>query len=352
MIDTMRFRIALNEHQYECIRRASIQLEKRNNANDSTIFRILRQDLPIGSYNRNVNLFVNEDKECFLEFSVPKFAMGHNIYMVAPEEVPKLLEKLCGKLKREFRDFPEVIFWEVMRIDLCYAWKLRSHDVAARVMEALQKLEVARKKKSSYASSVMFIAPTMSLKFYLKDDEFYAHDFKELKRLGFTDEAYELYEKSKGVLRFEITMRKKQIDRVLPYYDLFNSSAIEVLLKKALTSVLHGANEAITLDEVADRLVTQYGKKRGFHLYSFYKVYYGEPNGRTKLKRYLARSTVYANLRYLAKANVGLQIDHIPDDFNLRVPSEYSVNELHPPTGGVATPVIVTPDKRLINWTL
>ena len=97
---------------------------------------------------------------------------------------------------------------------------------------------------------------------------------------------------------------------------------------------MHGASEAVSLDEVCQRLVDKYGKKKGFHLYSFYKVYYGESNGRTKLKKYLARWSIWYNLQQLSKAGIGLQVDFVPEDFNLTIPSDYSVNELHPAGAG------------------
>jgi len=135
------------------------------------------------------------------------------------------------------------------------------------------------------------------------------------------------------VLRFEVTLRKKQLDRI-GTRELYTSEFVQAYLQKYLHQVLHGAVEATTLDEVADRLVRKYGKTKGLHLYSFYRVYYGEPNGRKKLLRYLTRQKVWYNLKQLSNANVGLHIDHIPDDFNITIPSSYATNQLPPPTGG------------------
>jgi len=217
-------------------------------------------------------------------------------------------------------------------------------------MSALQKLEVVKKKKSVYSSSVMWLGTTKSYKFYLKDDEFYAHDFKELKKLGFHEEAYNLYQQSQGVLRFEITLRKQAIAKILPYYDIFRFESIEAILQKSLREILHSNGQAVLLDEIAQKLVDKYGKAKGIHLYGFYKVYFGEYNGRTKLKKYLKRGAVWYNLKKLSEANVGLET-HLEDtNFNLTIPSEYIVNALPPPKGGgKKETVLVTPSQRSIK---
>lgn len=330
MIDTMRFRVELTQKQYDCIRRKSTELAKRDNTNDRMIFRVLREDLPLGSYDRCVNLFVNDDLECFIELSIPKFVMGHNIYLISAESVPGHLETLYKKLCKYFGDFPAVVFWEVMRVDLCYAWKLRNHSVAVRVMEALQKLEVARKKKATYATSVMFHAPTMSIKFYLKDDEFYAHDLKELKQIGLTDFAYQMYQISEGVLRFEITIRKKHLNTIFADGQFYSDKTCQRILRKYLHDVLRGQSEATTLDVVAERLLATYKKQKAYHLYSFYRLYYGEPQGRAKLLRYISRQQVWRHLKDLEKAKVGLVVDVLASDFDLSCPSDFVVNPISP----------------------
>lgn len=352
MIDTVRFRIQLDERQYSFLRAKSLEVSQRDNASHTTIFRILRNQMPLGSYDRNVNIFVNDDAECFLEFSVPKFVMGHNLYMVYPEAVPEILEALFLKLKKFFGDFPAPLFWELMRVDLCYAWKLRNHDVAVKVMELLQKLEVPRKHKASYRSSVMYKGSDMSIKFYLKDDEFYAHDFKELRKIGHWDLAYELYNLSTGILRYEVTLRKRQINRlffgtgdgeIFWHSEVFTTQLCTIILNGYLMSLLRGQHQAATLDVVCDRLVEKYGHARGFHLYGFYKVYFGEDNGRTKILKHMDRTTVWRNLKYLQKADVGITISELPEDFDLTIPSSNVVNEFSrsAPTGAHAIDPVV-----------
>lgn len=329
MIDTLRYRFELTQNQYDRVRRKAVELEQRDNSTDRTIFRVLREDLPLGSYDRRVNLFINDDRMCFLEFSAPKYAIGHNVFLLPPEEIPELLEKLCDKLVKLFGDFPRPIFWELMRVDLCYAWKLRNHDVAAKVLSVLQKLEVPRKKKAVYASSVMFLGHTMSLKFYLKDDEFYAHDFKEFKKMGLNELAYNTYQIAQGVIRFEITIRKKHLNSIFPEGKIFDTKTCEHVLRRYLKQVIGCKGEAMTLDAVAERLLERYGKTMGFHLYAFYRTYYEEFNGKSKLKSLLSRSQEYRNRQRLKQAGVGIStsaLDLKPTDFDLSIPSIDVVN--------------------------
>lgn len=336
MIDTVRFRIQLSPRQAEHVRRKSFEIKKTDNLNARTIFHFVQNEAPIGSYSRNVNVFINDSDECFMELSLPKFAFGHNVYMLYPEEVPEVLEKLYRKLREFFGDFPIISEWEIMRIDLCYSWKLRTHEASVRVMELLQKLEAARKNKYTYGSSVMYKGKQLSMKFYLKDDEFYTHDFRELKKLGHQDLAVELYNASQGVLRFEVTLRKTALvrnfclgkeTRIWAYFkEIFTTPIVSAILNLYLTKIMQGQGEAITLDVVCERLVEKYGKKQGFHLYGFYKTYFGEENGRTKIKRYLHRQTIWRNLKALKDAHVGIAIDNLPEDFELLIPSKNAVN--------------------------
>lgn len=344
MIDTIRFKMALTDSQYVRIRSLSTEVTELDNESETTNFVILKNSLPLGSYDRKINIFVTDEKQCFLEFSVPKFQYGHNVYMVFPEEVPEIVEKVQKKLDKYFHGFPASIFWELQRIDLCYSWKFPDHESALQVLSLLQGIEGNKTQKYLYNSSVMFRGRTMSTKFYLKDDEYYKHDFVELKKSGFVDMAYKYLAISQGILRFEISLRKEAINRLFfgvekgDCYFIswhFTTDTVTHILNRRLGDLLRMNNKkSVTLDQVHQKLVAQYGKIQGLHLYTFYRLYFNEPEGKKKIKRCMERTRIWRNLKKLRDAQVGIASDDIPLNFDLSIPSIYGVNDQAPRGAG------------------
>jgi len=282
-----------------------------------------------------------------IEFSVPKYLIGHNIYLIDPKDITGALFKLHKEITKLFGDFPSLIYWEITRIDFCYSWKLRDHEIAVKVMEMLQKLDYPKKKKYIYSDAVMFKGSEFSLKFYLKDNEFYVHDFKELKKLGHTDLAYELYDISRGVLRFEATIRRKQLARLLygeekskvfwqPEH--FSQEIIEGILNAYLRKILMGLSGFASNNLILQKLVKTYGKTRGIQLYLYYKEVFSGIDGKSNLRENLSRASVYRIIKQLRKAGVGLNVDASVSDFSLSIPSSDVVNVIaRPPDRGAGS---------------
>jgi len=345
MIDTVRFKMLLTRKQYEKIRSVSKEMSETDNESGSTSFRVLKKNVPIGSYDRNISIYVSDEHYCYIEFSVPKYLYGHNVFLVYPEQVPSICESLQKKFYRFFGDFPATIWWELERVDLCYAWKLPSHEDAVKVLSLLQNISGGRTHKFTYNSSVMFKGGTMTTKFYLKDDEYYKHDFVELKKSGFIDMAYKYLAISQGVLRFEISLRKQAINRLFYGVEsgdcywiswLFTTEACTHILNRRMSDLMKCVNKKlVTLDQVHDKLVAVYGKTKGFHLYSFYRIYYNDEFGVKKIRKSMTYQQVWYNLKKLNNAGVGVASDETPLSFDLDIPSKYVVNDTAP-KGAVA----------------
>ena len=79
------------------------------------------------------------------------------------------------------------------------------------ILDVLKSFDVSRKRNIIHRSSIMEQGSTYSMKFYLKFDEYKVHDFANLRKkdLNF---AYDVLSYSSGVLRFEVTLRKKQLE--------------------------------------------------------------------------------------------------------------------------------------------
>ena len=180
----------------------SIATSKVDNNKDHLIFRVYRTDLQLGSYDRNINLFVSESRPnfCFLEFSIPKYYYGNNVYLFYPSsDFQHVLELVENDLIKYFGDFPPIKTWDIFRLDLCYAWKFLDQKTSENVLEVLRSYAFSRKKSHNYDTSIMMTGSTYSVKWYLKKPEYYYHDFLQLLHQHKENYAYEIANVSEGV---------------------------------------------------------------------------------------------------------------------------------------------------------
>lgn len=223
MIDTIRFGIPLSLEQYHYLFNLvhysdRFQWAKVNLLTDERQLVRVRGliDSDQKSFKRDFFWDIPEhfeDEKTFLvmELSLPKFWYRHNIWLLhnfwnALDKLKELLEK---QLEIEFVDWRE---WELFRLDICYAWKCPSEEIARALINSLKKLKYPRKKPHIYEDSIMFSAPTYSLKFYLKYPEFMHHDYKTLKKQNIgQDNLKILQNEAQGVLRCEATLRRQYL---------------------------------------------------------------------------------------------------------------------------------------------
>lgn len=223
MIDTIRFGIPLNLEQYHHLYNLVHESEReqwakvRLSTREIALTRIKGLiDLDQQSFRRDIFWDIPDnykDGETYLiiELSLPKFWYRHNIWLLhnfwnALDKLKEILEK---QLEIEFVDWQE---WELFRLDICYAWKCPSEEIARALINSLKKLKFPRKKPHIYEDSIMFSAPTYSLKFYLKYPEFMHHDYKILKKQNIgKDNLRKLQNEAQGVLRCEATLRRQYL---------------------------------------------------------------------------------------------------------------------------------------------
>lgn len=341
MIDTIRFQIDISESVYIKIRSKSIELSQRDNELDKELVNILTKKFNVGSYDSHITIRLYNNELAYLEFSVPKMYYGHNVYMIAPEDIFFICDKVRAVLVKMFGEFPECYEWKIKRLDLCYAWKLPSEYIANQVMNIFRGLSVNRKKSHFYDTSVMWYGRTQCFKFYCKYPEFYEHDFKELKKKGFNDLAYQFLNIAEGVVRFEVTLRTTSLTR--EFYDdkmgsfitldtdIFNTERITKVLYKYLHKIFK-LTETQTMDNktVYDKLRGEYGTNKARLLYAFYKLMYStDMNEKLILKSY-SRMQTYRYIKRLQDAGIGISSDKVQIGFDFSIPSDYAVNYPHP----------------------
>ncbi|KAM3104926.1 phage/plasmid replication domain-containing protein [Phormidesmis sp. 146-33] len=226
MIDTLKLGIPLSESQYKRIRQVSADCDRwqwvlLNEFTGDLLFRRvsgmaktdgesfhreLRWDLP-SRYEPDCKLS--------LEFSVPKYWYGHNIHLLY--DFVAALRHLKRSLETQFKLktralLPDVMTWQVFRVDICYTWKFPSQQSCHNFLESLKRIHFPRKKPIIYPTALMFAGTTYSLKFYEKLPEFKQHDRKALLKsracLSWVDHCESLAD---GVLRVEATLRRQYL---------------------------------------------------------------------------------------------------------------------------------------------
>lgn len=154
-----------------------------------------------------------DDTFLTVELSLPKFTYGHNIRLLYGW-VDALKD-----LKRQLQEnlhcrFPDVMQWQLRRLDPCYMWQCPSQRTAQGLIDSLKRLRYPRKSPTIQETSIFFKGNTYSVKMYLKLPEFRVHDMKELLKGKALLEWIECLEgKATGVIRFEATLRQKFLSR-------------------------------------------------------------------------------------------------------------------------------------------
>lgn len=332
MIDTVRFQIKITPKTYEAIRKKSVDFTKYDNTKNMELFRISKNEVPLGSFDRKVSIFVPDEDICYLEFSVPKFLNGHNIYLISFDEFKIAMKMVYASLTTFFGQFEEPETWQLMRLDLCYAWKFQSEEACGTMLELLASFDFPRKKKSIYDTSVMYHGQNYSMKFYQKYPEFYKHDHKILRDLGHLDFAYRMLDISKGVLRFEVTLRKKYLQYHLHkdkiYISDLQESRLWDIIKSLFSRYMGGFNLKFKQKSDIKKILQSYwGKEKGRRLYMFYIFLLSE--GKKVSKQFYASSTVYQYMRELKEAQIPLTFNEFKNfDMDLTIPSNYVINNV------------------------
>jgi len=332
MIDTVKFLLRLSNKQYNELLSCGLEIQKNDNETGKNIFRFVTKEFYVGSFDRRITVRAFSSDRVEIEFSLPKFLYGHNVYLLYQSQIKKCLIDFHRSIASVFPSIPDLNEWQVVRLDLCYAWKFLTEEHARQVLTELQKIAVARKKARIYPNeSVMFIGDSISYKFYMKKPEFYYHDFRELKKTHL-DLAFRTLDTSAGVLRFETTLRKKylkhEFKRALYFDDLVNGIDLKALLNKHFKKVMRGVSTQPTeATEALDKLSSAYKPSKARALWTFWLLYFSKDlKVRNQIRNQYHRQTTWSNLRDIGKAGVGIPKQTIDNEFELSIPSHIVVN--------------------------
>ncbi len=345
MLDTTRWKIPSNKDIFDVCKKKfyekreiepEIQEEETNTYEKKGSYYYSKPIIEENGYQIYVSAF-NWDN-IFIEFSAPKVMYGTNIFMLYPDKIVDVLQKVKHILEQFYEiTLPDPFLWILQRLDICYAWKLLSNVECKCIITNLSSYEYPRKKKILIDDeSLTYWGNTYKLKFYQKQPEFKAHDFKDIRKID-PNFAYKLHEFSEGIFRTEVTMHKKKIQQVFGekdsnYTRIRDTNIIEDLLKQSLSELVKTNNyESMDMIEVFNKLQSVYDKKKAINLFQFVNTWYcadktQEKQNRIILEDNLTLSTVKKRLDLLKNADIGI-INTLKDfKFDLKIPSNLAVN--------------------------
>jgi hypothetical protein len=381
MIDTIRTKTILDSEKREKIaskskEKVEIQHPKNTQEMEDMDLDGPCADLEIGDSDEWDNRYLYNEisvffKNChiktqiirgnlFLEFSAPKVIYGSNIYMLYPNKIEEVLETVRDIVENHYEvRLPGIEEWILQRLDICYAWRLPTEEDTKHLLATLASYEFPRKKKTIISDeSLTYWGTTCKVKFYRKQPEYKAHSFGRPKKYTYAySNAKNMLEACKGILRFEVTMYKKQLQQIFKdkdvNYSVINYAKIESLLVRFLSQLVKTDNfKLIDIREVYSKLETAYDKKKAVNLLQFLNMWFcenkeKERHSRLLLDNLLSTSTINNRLNAITEAGIGI-IDTGGKciDFDLSIPSKLATNS---PTDDVMEllPKVRKPEKGL-----
>jgi II/X family phage/plasmid replication protein len=329
MIDTIKFEISGIYKVYEKIAEKSMESNKIDNEKEEMIFRYFNKDIPMGVFNYSVNLFSRDANIIYIEYSAPKIFYGHNVWLIdlyTVEEV--ILKKIHSNLEEYFEvELPHYSTWTLQRLDLCYAWKFPTDQKANEALDLLRVLNYPRKKTLTYDTSITFRGSTYTVKFYLKGPEYLKKDYKRLREIN---EEYgdSLISDSKGLLRYEVTIRKKQLVNIfhkkkIYFSDINNQKLLIGIMNQYLKNLLKYSTTAVVeFQDLANKIKSKFPLRKARRLIEFHQMYYSDnPAKRNEIINNYSRATIWRYKRDLAQAEVGVfnQGKKINFDFSISI---------------------------------
>lgn len=344
MIDTLKLLIPIKDLELvEQLEGSLTRFRKEDLKKGQIEFEFHSSSVPLGTHHRKVMLKSSKNPlGIFVECSFAKYALGNNVEMIYPHDLPTIANQLHTELCEHLGlILPPIDTWPVYRIDVCYNWLFDSHDEALYAMDFIQRIDYPRKKKYRWDTSVMYTGTAYTVKFYLKGDEFLKHDFKELPE----DRAYFLQQWAKRILRYEVGLRRIYLADFFELKNVFVSDiadddVILDVLNHFLGKVFHYINPTSTTEaEVCRILRENFSKTKAMNLYLFYKDYFFDEKTKAMYENGgMHRSTIYRHKRDLKLVGIGhdLKLEGTGILEKLVIPSPTTKFLLVEPTGGAS----------------
>lgn len=333
MIDTLRLRIPVDISTYamitdKCIRYSRTSPDELGFRRDGYY-----KTLVVGSHRAKVNISVGKEDCVFVEFSVPKYWLGHNVLLFDLKDLPLVLDDLKNRLEDVFKipKLPEYSEWRIQRLDICYAWKLHSNEDARLALATMKPYQLPHKDQVIYDTTVWHKGYTFSVRFYLKHEEFLQGDYKELTKWGDGPFAEDVLRMSDGVLRFEAELRKGKLDslfkRDIYPKDIMDAGELQGLLRQFFVDLTKSSTASLMNLAKAARLINSSSTRRqAWEHWSFYRIYSSSNPVDQHMLKVLPKATYYAKVKKLRELGVGVYDQDSKLNFSFEIPSVYEVS--------------------------
>ena len=259
----------------------------------------------IASSSYNINIYINPENICYIEFSLPKLIRGHNLDNGDIKELVHYTNLIYIKLKEIGIIPPPWKEWLVMRVDI--SENKYCEDIGSE-LRLYQTADFKSKKKYIYSTSVMYVGATYSIKIYNKQEEFLKNDFQKIQQ---EEKKSYLLGKAQGLLRYEVTYRSQGLKNIFRKKKLCFEELVanfEVLLnhyEKTIKSVgFRLQPKALQQNEVLKLLASKFGPAKTLQLYQFYILYSTDELNKKILKDFYSRSTFYRRTKELKQLKI------------------------------------------------
>lgn len=332
MIDTITVKIPITDENKKKLKIFSKSTAKYDYTNSSLVYKIYNAEVYIPSYNRDIVIFYSEFRnDVTIQLSLPKLLLGHNVLMVFPDKYLSTLNHLRYHLQKNIGKICPIDFWKLIRIDLCYNWKLKTQIDAEKYMQVIKNFNYPKKKKQTYPFGLYLKGREHTIKFYLKHNEFKYHDYKDISKYNLRT-AKKILKLSEGVVRFEVEVRSEGIKSIFNRNKVYVTDLNGYHIKKLLKTFYYKTIKNIDPQTMNDRTVIELLKKRfkrptAIRLFQFYQLYYSNNSTHAEiLRENYDRSTIDRNLKSLSSAGVGLPDNILDYEIDLSIPSEFATN--------------------------
>lgn len=334
MIDTMRFKLHVTPEQHDLLTKGFLTVPYR--AKDGSLKQKKIGHIEIPPYLSKINLlsFSDQYSTLYMEGSIPKLWYGENVHLFYPIQLEATLEIIYRLLVDKLGSFPHYSLWEIQRLDMCYAWKFGTEQEAIDAIRLAQTLDYPRKDRHPYKDeSVDFGRGSTKIKFYRKYPEFKKVGLPQLSSHLALTSGGQILELAKGVVRFEITFRRKALQYLLKkksitYKDFVSDEIFITFMRDVLIKFDGKSNKnLIELDLYGKALSKIYKAGKVGRLMSHIVGYIlASPEIKKILKRYSNSSDLTSNKKALTEAGVVFSPVIYESFFKFPIPSDLVVN--------------------------
>lgn len=208
----------------------------------SILYHDTNNEIPIKYFNKlksyyyDISYEIDHTQDCLrIEFSIPKYLYGTNIYMLTPhrmDAIYSLDNRISNRFNRSLKDLknflryffnkefgqlkPDFGLVILERIDFCYNQVFNTTEDALEYMNQQKQVYKKYQRESSdsqvnYVNSIHYRNKMYSFKIYHKGSEYKLHDYKELKNKISKNQNAANLEFANRTLRYEITFRNSYL---------------------------------------------------------------------------------------------------------------------------------------------